>query len=144
MRFPMFVDLTGKKVLVVGAGNIALRRIRVLLQFGARVTVIAPECGNLPEEVTYLPRPYRPGDLSGFYLAVAATNCREVNHQIFLEAEKAGIPLSAADCREECSFFFPAVCRGENLIAGVVSDGTDHHKTARAARAIRRTLEELE
>ena len=74
---------------------------------------------------------------------MAATDDRQVNHQVGLEAGIRNIPVSVADCLEECTFFFPAVCFGEDLVAGVVSDGTHHHKTARAARAIRKTLEEL-
>ena len=144
MHFPMFVDLTGKKTVVVGCGHIALRRIRVLLQFGAAVTVIAPESLELPEGVTYLPRTYRSGDLQGAFLAVAATDDRQVNRQVGLDARALGIPVTVADRQEECTFFFPAVCTGENLVAGVVSDGTDHHKTARAAKAIRSVLEELQ
>ena len=143
MHFPMFFDLHNRKITVVGGGSIAKRRIEVLLRFGASVTVIAPEAENLPEGVQWLPRPYEEGDLEGSFFAVAATNCREVNHQVGLEAGRLQIPVSVADCLSECTFFFPAICQGEDLIAGVVSDGTHHHKTARAARAIRKTLEEL-
>ena len=143
MYFPMFIDLTGRKVTVVGAGSIALRRVKVLLSFGAKVTMIAPEAKEVPEGVTYLRRPYAPGDLEGSFLAVAATDCRTVNHQVGLDAAALSIPVSVADCQRECSFFFPAICQGENLVAGIVSDGSDHHKTARAARAIRSVLEDL-
>ena len=143
MHFPMFIDLTGKKALVIGGGNIALRRANVLLAFGAEVTIIAPECSQVPEGAAYLPREYRPGDLEGAAIAVAATNVREVNRQVGLDAKALGIPVTVADRQEECSFFFPAVCVGSNLVAGVVSDGSDHKKTARAARAIRSVLEDL-
>ena len=143
MHFPMFIDLRDKKILVVGGGTIAQRRIAVLLSFGAKVTIVAPETQTVPKGALYLPRPYETGDLEGAFFCVAATDKREVNHQVYLDAKAAGIPASIADCREECSFFFPAVCRGENLVAGVVSDGTDHHKTARAAKAIRSALEEV-
>ena len=60
------------------------------------------------------------------------------------EAKVQGIPVSVADCPEECTFFFPAVCTGENLVAGVIGRGDDHARTARAARAIRSALEGLE
>ena len=143
MNFPMFVSLEGKKIVVVGGGNIAQRRIGVLLEFGAQVIIVAPEVQKVPEGAVWLQKPYETGDLKGAFFAVTATNNREVNHQVYLDAENMGIPVSVADCLKECTFFFPAICRGDNLIAGVVSDGTDHHKTARAARAIRSTLEEL-
>ena len=75
--------------------------------------------------------------------AIAATGDREVNLQVGEEARRLGIPVSVADCDAECSFYFPAICTGEGLVAGVVSSGKDHHKTARAAREIRKVLEEL-
>lgn len=143
-RFPLFIDLEGKKAVVIGGGKIALRRAAALLSFGARVTVIAPDCAAPPDGAVYLPRPYRPGDLAGAFLAVAATDRREVNRQVGLEARAAGIPVSVADRREESSFFFPALCTGGGLVAGVVSRGEAHEKTAAAAREIRRVLERLE
>lgn len=142
-RFPMFIDLNEKKAVIVGGGKIALRRAEVLLSFGAQITLIAPECEAVPEGATFLQRPYQNGDLTGAFLAVAATNCREVNHQVGQEAKQAGIFVSVADCRDESTFFFPAVCAGSTLIAGVVSQGAEHKKTAAAARKIRMVLEEF-
>ena len=78
-------------------------------------------------------RPYAPGDLAGAALAVAATDDRAVNRAVGEEAKVQGIPVSVADCPEECTFFFPAVCTGENLVAGVIGRGDDHARTARAA-----------
>ncbi len=143
-RFPLFVDLRKRKVVVVGGGKIALRRIGVLLEFGADVTVIAPECPSVPDGVRYLKRAYEDGDLSGAFLAVAATNDRMVNHRVGQHAAREGIFVSVADSREESTFFFPAICAGSGLVSGVVSRGEDHHKTARAARAIRTVLEDME
>ena len=84
-------------------------------------------------------------DETGFYApSVAATDDRAVNRAVGEEAKVQGIPVSVADCPEECTFFFPAVCTGENLVAGVIGRGDDHARTARAARAIRSALEGLE
>lgn len=143
-RFPLFLDLTGKTVVLIGGGTIAARRIATLRLFGCRIVVIAPELKSRADGITWHRRPYRPGDLEGAYLAIAATDDRQVNHRVWEEAQGLGIPVSVADCEAECSFYFPAVCTGENIIAGVVSSGKDHHKTARAAREIRRVLEEME
>ena len=96
------------------------------------------------EGITHLCRSYEPGDLTGAFLAVAATNDRDVNRAVGEEARAQSIPVSVADRAEECTFFFPALCTGKGMTAGVVSDGTDHHKTAAAAKAIRAVLEELE
>ena len=144
LRFPLFIDVEGKPVIVVGGGRIGAHRARVLREFGAVVTIISPTLAVPVEGAVHLARPYACGDLQGAFLAVAATDCREVNHQVGLEARALGIPVSVADCREECTFFFPALCTGHGVIAGVSGDGGDHRNTAEAARRIRRTLEEWE
>ena len=144
LRFPLFIDLDGKAAVVVGGGAIGMRRAAVLRDFGAAVTVVAPEIREEPEGVACFLRAYQPGDLSGAFLAVAATNDRAVNHAVYEEASRLGIPVNVCDCPAECGFFFPAVCQGEGLVAGVVGDGSDHRRTAQAAKAIRKTLEELE
>lgn len=138
-RFPLFVSLAGKKCVVFGAGAIAARRVGVLRRFGAAVTVIALDspAGIAVDHV----RGYKKSDLSGVFLAVAATNDREVNHRIAADCEAMHIPCSVADCAAESTFFFPAVCEGGGLVAGVVSDGTAHGKTAAAAKRIRAVLE---
>ena len=144
LRFPLFMDLTGKPAVVVGGGTIGLRRAGVLRDFGAEVTVIAPAGQEKPKGVRYIRRPYGTGDLTGAFLAVAATDDRAVNRAVYEEAKRLGIPVNVCDCQSECDFFFPAICRTETLVAGVVGDGSDHRKTAQAAKAIRKTLEELE
>lgn len=142
-RFPLFIDLIGKKVVVIGGGKIAGRRIDTLLRFGANVTVVAPELLGAPEGVQWTARKFEENDLAGATLAVAATDNRAANHAVYEEAIRFGIPVSIADCPEECTFYFPAVCFGENLVAGVVSNGSDHTLTSRAAMEIRQVLEEL-
>lgn len=143
-HFPLFISLEGKKLVVVGGGAIARRRIDSLLPFGGQVVVIAPELAGPAQGVTWLRRRYEPGDLDGAFLAVAATDDRAVNRRVGEDARALGIPVSVADRREECTFFFPALCEGPGVLAGVTSRGSEHHLTARAARAVRRALEELE
>lgn len=142
-RFPLFIDLTGKPVTIIGGGKIALRRAEVLLRFGAKVTVVSPALDHPLEGIVHHPRPYETGDLAGAFLAIAATDDGTVNDAAEAEARALGILFNRADDQRRCDFFFPAVCEGEGLIAGVVGDGRDHHKTAEAARRIRKTLEEL-
>lgn len=140
-HFPMFTSLVGKKIVIIGGGTIARRRINTLLPFGGDITVIAPQLSGSTEGITWLSRPYQSGDLSGAFLAVAATDQRAVNHAVFEEAQQKKIPISVADNRRECSFFFPAVCTGEKVLAGVVSRGDDHHATAAAAKRIRQVID---
>ena len=142
-RFPLFVDLSGKKAVVVGGGTVGLRRAAILRDFGAAVTVISPAPGEPLEGISHLARNYRAGDLAGAFLAVAATDDRAVNRAVWEEARTRSVPVNVCDCPGECDFFFPAICRSGDLVAGVTGGGADHRRTARAAAAIRKTLEEL-
>lgn len=137
-RFPLFVDLTGRRAVVVGGGRVGLRRAGVLRRFGAEVLVISPGL----EAEGCLPRPYREGDLAGAFLAVAAADDPEVNAAVGREARRVGALFNRADSPAECDFFFPAVCEAEGLTVGVAGDGSDHARTARTAGRIRTLLEE--
>ena len=142
-RFPLFIDLTGKTVTVVGGGKIGLRRAEVLLRFGARVAVVSPALDHPVEGIVHLSRPYAAGDLAGAFLAIAAADSTAVNDAVEAEARQRGVWFNRSDDQSRCDFFFPAICEGEGLIAGLVGDGSDHRKTAQAAKCIRKTLEEL-
>ena len=143
-RFPLFIDLTGRRAVVVGGGPVGLRRAEVLCRFGAEVTVISPRlAGPLPGAV-HLPRAYRDGDLAGAFLAVAATDDWAVNAAVGEEARRLGIPFNRADCPADCDFFFPAICESGALVAGLVGDGGDHAAVAAAARRVRAALAEEE
>ena len=140
-RFPLFVSLSGKTVTVVGAGKIASRRIKVLLEYGARIRVIAPQiCAEiraLPGSLEIIEREYERGDVSGSFMVIAATDSREVNQKAGADAKAEGIHVSVADSREECSFYFPAVIRKGSISIGLVSDGSDHAAAARTAGELR-------
>lgn len=140
-RFPLFINLSNQPVTVIGGGTIAIRRVNVLLQFGADITVISPTWQERAG-VTWIARPYNEGDLVGATLAIAATDHRHVNYMVGQEAKRRNIPVSVADAQGECTFFFPAICMGEDVVAGVVSHGSDHRKTAQTAGKIRKLLEE--
>ena len=142
LRFPVFWDLPGRAVTVVGGGTVARRRAVALGRFGADVTVIAREFSSPVEGAVCLVRDYRRGDLEGAFLALAATDDRAVNHAAYAAARERGIPVNVCDCPGECYFFFPALCEAGGVVAGVAGDGSDHKKTARAAAIIRRAWEE--
>ena len=92
-RFPLFVDLAGKKALVIGGGTVGLRRAEVLARFGAEVTVVSPTLSREVERIRHIPRKYTLGDLEGAFLAVAAADDPQVN-------EAAGLIRRGLD-REE-------------------------------------------
>ena len=138
--YPIFLDLTGKPVLVVGAGKVALRKTKGLVEAGAAVTVVAPECepefARLP--VTERRRKFRPADLQGAVLAFAATNDRHVNHTVMLAARRLGIPVNVADSRDECSFIVPARITRGNIQIAISTSG----ESPRTASSLRRKIEE--
>ena len=144
-RFPLFVSLSGKTVTVVGAGKIASRRIKVLLEYGARIRVIAPqiceEIRALSGSLEIIEREYERRDVSGSFMVIAATDSREVNQKAGADAKAEGIQVSVADSREECSFYFPAVIRKGGISIGLVSDGSDHAAAARTAGELREYLQ---
>ena len=141
--FPLFIDLSGKPVTVIGGGTVGLRRAGILRDFGARVTVISPALKTGIEGVVHIPRPYRAGDLEGAFLALAAADDSAVNDAAETEARALGILFNRSDRQDRCDFFFPAICQGSGLTAGLTGDGSDHRKTAEAARRVRKLLEEL-
>lgn len=108
--YPVFLDLTEKPVLVIGAGKVALRKALGLIEAGAKVTVIAPqfdpEFEALP--VIRVERGFEDKDVEGFRLVFAATNAREVNRRAGEIAGRLGIPANIADAPAECGFIVPA------------------------------------
>ena len=142
--FPLFVDMNGRKALVAGGGNVAERRVKVLVSFGADVTVISPEAteyiehASLSNTIRLLKRKYKEGDAAAMmpFLIIAATNERQANHDIMTEAKSLNIHVSVADCREECTFYFPAIVENEDYIAGLVSKNGNHSGVKRLARML--------
>ena len=142
-RFPLFVDLAGKKALVIGGGTVGLRRAEVLARFGAEVTVVSPTLSREVERIRHIPRTYTQGDLEGAFLSVAASDDPQVNEAAGREARQLGVLFNRSDAPADCDFFFPAVCEGGGMVAGLAGDGTDHGKTARTAKEIRKILENI-
>lgn len=159
-RFPIFLDLKGRSVTVIGSGNIARRRIKALLGYGAKVRVISPNASNNLEmagildwekeivpkyrgSIETIDRRYQEGDLEGALIAVTATDDREVNHRVYQEACARGIFISVADKKDESSYFFPATWLGDGLSIGIVGDGTDHRYVRRSAEEIRKMLDKM-
>ena len=125
MQFPINLNLNGRPCLVVGAGPIALRKAEQLLACGADVTVLAPEIhqrfNNLP--VRIVQRSYEADDVVGYRLVITATANRDVDQQIYDEAEAHGIWVNSADDPDRCAFTLPAVVRRGSLMLTVSTGG---------------------
>ena len=141
--FPMFIDISGKPCLVVGGGRVALRKVQVLLDFEADVTVVAENiceelntelskniCEKLPAELPQkrsagkiLRRKFEPADCIGKFLVIAATDDDELNRQIAEICREQGIPVNVVDCLESSDFIFPSYVKEQNLVAAFSSSG---------------------
>jgi precorrin-2 dehydrogenase / sirohydrochlorin ferrochelatase len=121
--YPVFLDLTGVPVLVVGGGKVAARKVRGLLDAGAAVTVVAPhlvpELDGVPRRV----RTYEPTDLDGQRLAVVATDDPAVNARVAADATAAGVWVNAADDPANCTFILPAIARRAPFTVAVSTAG---------------------
>ncbi|MBR5429547.1 MAG: bifunctional precorrin-2 dehydrogenase/sirohydrochlorin ferrochelatase [Firmicutes bacterium] len=145
----MFVDLWQKKIVVVGAGKIACRRIETLLQFTPAVTVIAPEID--PEllplaeagRLELRRKPYEPEDLAGADLVLAAAGDPAVNDQVWRDCRERRLPVNVSSDRAKCDFYFPGVARQGDLVVGVTASGRDHHRAKRATELLREFIREL-
>ncbi len=125
--YPVFLNLEGRRCVVVGAGREGERKVRKLLESEADVVVIAPEAGDylsgLAAEglVTWHRREYAPGDLEGAFIAISAAapaQDNELNRAIAVEAEERSIPLVVIDVTHLCSFIAPSIVeRGSVTIA---------------------------
>lgn len=135
------LDLTGKRVVLVGAGTVAQRRVPRLINAGARVEVISPEATPAVEamaesgEVTWHRRPYAEGDLDAAWYAVACASGNEVNAAVAAEAERRRVFCVRADDASQGTAVTPAVAEHEGLLLGVLGSG-DHRRSAAVRDAL--------
>lgn len=142
--YPVSLNIRGRKCVVVGGGEVALRKVKALLEHGAMVTVISPELG--PElvqlarhgEITALNREYRAGDLKDSFLAIAATDDSDTNCQIVREAEDRAVLVNVVDDAENSDFIVPSCLRRGDVTIAVATAG----RSPALARKIRTRMEE--
>ena len=127
--YPVGLRLQDRRVVVVGGGQVAHRRVAGLLEAGARVTVVSPEVTPAlealvtPGSLSWVRRPYEPGDLDGAWYAVAATDDHAVNAAVGEEAEGLRIFCARADDRRASSVWTPAIGRHDDVVVGVHGGG---------------------
>lgn len=139
--YPVLLRLRGRPCVVAGGGEVAFRKVKGLLECGAKVKVVSPELGRglkrLAEsgKIRHLRRPYRRGDMKGAFLAIGATDDAGVNQRLQAEAVKAGVLVNIVDKPELCTFTLPARIRRGPLTIAVSTGG--------ASPALSRRLREL-
>jgi siroheme synthase-like protein len=142
-HYPIFLDLKDRPVLVVGAGKVALRKVRGLLDAGARVTVVAPECKGEFEDlpVRLVRRRFRTTDLGDCALVFAATDDRLTNHRIGIAAKGKRIFANIADSPGECDFIVPARLEHNGVQFAIATGGRNPRLSAHVKQKLLASLE---
>ncbi len=140
--YPVFLNLKGKKTVVIGGGNVAERKILTLLKAGADVTVVSPEITKrigsekLRGNLKHLPRQYRKVDVKGAFLVIAATDFEEINKKV---SEEAHCLVNVVDTPSLCNFIVPSVIQRGLLTIAISTSGV----SPALSKSIRKELEKL-
>jgi precorrin-2 dehydrogenase/sirohydrochlorin ferrochelatase len=139
----MFLKLTGRPCLVVGAGRVGESKIEGLVAAGATVKVVATEATDAVSQwaragkISWQARRFEPSDLCGVFLVVVATSCRELNDGIYREAQRRDILCNVVDDPPRCDFYYPAVVTRGHLQIAISTNG----QSPALAQRLRRELE---
>lgn len=142
--FPMFVELKGKRCLIIGGGHVAYRKALALVSFEVQLFIIAdhvlPKIRELDERevmVRLMIRKAKAEDAAGMDLVVCASDDHELHRRTAAYCREHGIPVNVADDREQSSFLFPSLLRQEDVVVGITTGGN----SPAASRYLRRYLE---
>ena len=141
--YAVFLSLQGRKCVIVGAGDVGERKIDGLLDSGADIVVIGPEATPKVRawacdgRIAWVDRGYTVGDLDGAFLAIAATDDREVNRRVAEEAAERRVLLNVVDDPELCMFTAPSLLKRGDLTVAISTNG----RSPAMARKVREDLE---
>lgn len=142
--YPVFLDIEGRRCLVVGGGPVATEKVEKLVAHGAAVRLVSPQLTPELEamvaggEIHELRRrAYEPEDLDGCFLVIAATNLDAINRMVWQDAEAAGVTCNVVDVPPLCNFIVPSIVRRGELALAVSTGGA----SPVVAKHIRRDLE---
>jgi precorrin-2 dehydrogenase / sirohydrochlorin ferrochelatase len=141
--YPVNLDIRQKNCLVVGGGSVGTRKVKTLLDCGAKVTVVSPvateKLAKMAEnhKIIWHKRSYEVSDLDGTFLVIGATDDEALNIEISRDAEKQNKLCNIADRPEVCNFILPAIVQKDDLIIAISTSG----KSPAFARKLRKDLE---
>ncbi|MHB1252835.1 MAG: precorrin-2 dehydrogenase/sirohydrochlorin ferrochelatase family protein, partial [Candidatus Humimicrobiaceae bacterium] len=127
--YPVYLNITSQKCLVVGGGDVAERKIKNLLECGARVMVVSPECNKkvagmvIAGEIKYHQNNYQTSDLEGAMLVISAADSEDVNRKVAEDCLARGILVNVVDSPDLCNFFIPSVIRRGDLAISISTGG---------------------
>lgn len=126
--FPFFIDLNMKKCVIIGGGEVALRKVEALLEFEASITVVAPcvceGIQRLEGKINIHEREYQLIDIDEAFLVIAATSDTSLNTEIAKSCKARIIFVNVVDVPEECDFYFPAYIKQGEITVGITTSGS--------------------
>jgi len=141
--YPVHLDINNRNVLVVGGGSVGTRKVKTLLDCGARVTVVSPEVSRQLRElaasgdIKLAERSYQSEDLNGVFVVIGATDDETLNQQISSDADRLNTLCNIADRPEVCNFILPSIVQRDDLVITISTSG----KSPALAKKLRKTLE---
>jgi siroheme synthase-like protein len=144
--YPVYLEMREQPCVVIGGGKIAEGKVDGLLAAKANVTVIAPELTPHLRElaeyyrITYIPRTYQPGDLTGAFLVICATDQAEINHEVWQEATANHQLVNVVDDTPRCNFIAPSILRKGDLTIAISTSGRAPALAVRLKERLQREL----
>lgn len=121
--FPIMLNITGRKCTVIGGGNVAERKVKILLKYGADITAVSPIFKNDFPDVKRIKKEYSFSDIENSFLVIAATDNKKVNQTIYRDAKEHNILVSLADDMEHSDFILPSSKKCADITISVSTNG---------------------
>lgn len=144
--YPVYIEMRDQACVVIGGGKIAEGKVDGLLAVKANVTVISPELTQHLKDLTdqkqihYLARTYQPGDLTGAFMVICATDQPEINHQVWQEATANHQLVNVVDDTPRCNFIAPSILRKGDLTVAISTSGKAPALAVRLKERLQREL----
>ena len=147
--FPLYIDLSEKKIVIAGGGKLATRRVKTLLPFTRNITVIAPEVAEdlrvlgMAGHIQVIERGIKKSDVKNAFMVLAATNDWRLNDAIYKLCKEQGIYVNLAGDDEQSDFAFPGICLQDNVVVGVSAPSDDQRRARLLRAAIQKLMERM-
>lgn len=142
---PISIDISGQKILIIGGGQSALKKIRILQRFDANIVVLAEQIIEeiLTSGVAWTKKSYEKSDLKGYLMVYSCTNNETLDRQIANDAREAGVLVNIHDNPSLCQFVSPAIYQEGNIRVAVSSNAEDVYESIRIRNLIQEYMENL-